>query len=482
MGLHEKPNLDLNEGVLSEPSLDKDRMVLWLPQDRDGRFQYWIRVGNVPRAKITVQDTLCSIPAVSMRVRQPLRGILGRLLERFQKASKDQTWLLPTGEAVEQCGERQTDQMLVWGEDEATPPNEERIKSHWPENCRLQRIGKNLFLVSGVEPEANINGTQPAPVLPEGSPEEIAEGLAAAARKDGDRAKEVAALTDLGILHLRKHCPKHAVAVLEEALAKAADLRDPSTESDILGNLGLAVLTLGDAKKAFELFERQLAGARQSSDRFAEKFALANLGKSYSGLGQPMQAIRLFENALALAREVGDRQDEPELLWYLGIQYAALGRKDQAIAQGQAAVDLYRKMGMPQADWLATYLQKFRLSDSRVGFDGSGEFGLTAPSSQSFGQPIIASGWPAQAEAWPVPDQTGGGPGLLSMALSAAKSMGRFLGSGMKTVSPEIQRQRLGTCTGCEHHTGLRCRVCGCFTNVKAWLPHENCPIGKWPR
>ncbi len=27
----------------------------------------------------------------------------------------------------------------------------------------------------------------------------------------------------------------------------------------------------------------------------------------------------------------------------------------------------------------------------------------------------------------------------------------------------------------------LRCRLCGCFTNVKARLDHEECPIGKWP-
>ena len=35
------------------------------------------------------------------------------------------------------------------------------------------------------------------------------------------------------------------------------------------------------------------------------------------------------------------------------------------------------------------------------------------------------------------------------------------------------------TCAGCEHHTGVRCKLCGCFTNAKAWLPHEACPLGK---
>jgi hypothetical protein len=29
--------------------------------------------------------------------------------------------------------------------------------------------------------------------------------------------------------------------------------------------------------------------------------------------------------------------------------------------------------------------------------------------------------------------------------------------------------------------TGLRCRICGCFTAAKARLDHERCPAGKWP-
>jgi hypothetical protein len=67
------------------------------------------------------------------------------------------------------------------------------------------------------------------------------------------------------------------------------------------------------------------------------------------------------------------------------------------------------------------------------------------------------------------------------MALSAAKSMGRFAGSGFKTVPQQTLQRRLQTCATCEHHTGVRCRLCGCFTSAKAPLAHEECPIGKWP-
>ena len=67
------------------------------------------------------------------------------------------------------------------------------------------------------------------------------------------------------------------------------------------------------------------------------------------------------------------------------------------------------------------------------------------------------------------------------MAMSATKAMASFVGSGFKTTPAEIQRKRLETCAACEHHTGLRCKICGCFTNVKSRMLHEDCPIGKWP-
>jgi Family of unknown function (DUF6171) len=73
------------------------------------------------------------------------------------------------------------------------------------------------------------------------------------------------------------------------------------------------------------------------------------------------------------------------------------------------------------------------------------------------------------------------GPGLLRMAVSATRAMMKYIGSGLKATPADIQQKRIATCQGCEHHTGLRCRICGCFTNVKTRMAHEQCPIGKWP-
>jgi hypothetical protein len=67
------------------------------------------------------------------------------------------------------------------------------------------------------------------------------------------------------------------------------------------------------------------------------------------------------------------------------------------------------------------------------------------------------------------------------MARSAAKALLQFVGSGLKTVTAETLRERLQRCAGCDYRTGLRCRICGCFTELKARLPYEECPHGEWP-
>ncbi len=72
-------------------------------------------------------------------------------------------------------------------------------------------------------------------------------------------------------------------------------------------------------------------------------------------------------------------------------------------------------------------------------------------------------------------------PNFLGMAVSAAKSMAQFAASGFKRVSPEDHELRLEQCSQCSQLDGSRCKLCRCFADKKAWLPHEDCPLGKWP-
>jgi hypothetical protein len=49
-------------------------------------------------------------------------------------------------------------------------------------------------------------------------------------------------------------------------------------------------------------------------------------------------------------------------------------------------------------------------------------------------------------------------------------------------VNDEVYKTRLDLCLACEHLIkGInQCKKCGCLMNVKAKIPHAECPVGKW--
>ena len=71
-------------------------------------------------------------------------------------------------------------------------------------------------------------------------------------------------------------------------------------------------------------------------------------------------------------------------------------------------------------------------------------------------------------------------PTILGMAASLAGSMAKFAASGFNRVAEQTQKLRVDACDQCEYRRENRCMLCGCFFAKKAWLPHEDCPIGKW--
>ena len=307
--------------------------------------------------------------------------------------------------------------------------------------------------------------------------------MLAAARQGSDRVQEVSALTDLGIVILSEGKARDSIAVFEEALTLARQLGDVDRESDIMGNLGMASLYVQQPARARQLFEHDLAHARATGDVLAEKVAMERMGLAASSMGDSHGALSYYEQALALTRQVGDKQQEANLLWFQGIQLAELGQRDAAIARAQDAIALFTKLGKPQASWYGAYLQKYRMGlfDTWPTPAPAG-MGVAAGAESFLGGSLVAGvmAGPAPAQTQANPKGTTG-PGLLRMALSATKAMAQFAGSGFKTTPPEVRRQRLQTCATCEHHTGMRCKICGCFTAAKSKLLHESCPIGKWP-
>jgi tetratricopeptide (TPR) repeat protein len=456
--------LQLSDGVISEPVPEGNRIVLWLPEVRHDGVACRERVATVAGAEISVEQGISAVAATSIRVRRS--SFFGRLSRRLRPESGGQTWTLPNGESEEQVGGWRSDLVLTWAEEEAVALNEVRIKSRWAENQGIQKLAENLFLVRGVMSSGPGGSMEAAaPSVAQEPSVQLAEEMLAAARQAGDCRREISALVDLGVTLTGQGSAHRAIVSLEEALTLARQLGDSALESDVLDNLGLALLNAGQAHQALESFRQGIQTARAAGDQFGEKMALMHIGMAFLVIREFAQALNYLNQALMIARQVNDRQHEAELLWQVGMVHAEAGQRDQAIVDAQEAIDLFKQMDNPQADSLKGYLDKYRAGQSSAA--------ELAPS-PFFGGQIVAGG--------PQPGQQfgAGAPRLLRMAFLAMKSMARFAGSGFKPATAGTFRQRLQTCGQCEHHTGLRCRICGCFTKVKAWMPHESCPIGKW--
>jgi len=454
-------NLTLESGVLREQTPEASRLLLWLPMSGDGRIRHWERIGNVPGAPIRLDQGIGAVQSTAIPAQQRSPGWFAKLLAWLGRGTEGQTWVLPNGQAAEQTGSRQTDLLLVWAEDEANPLDETRIRERWPQCRQIQQLGKNLFLIRGVASQAAAtelgHGQAPAKVCKQ------AQELLTAARQAGDRRREAAALIDLGAVTSQGGDALAGLVLLHEALTLVRRQGDGPREIDALLNLGMAQKAASQAGPALGSLEQALALARQAGDRFAEKLILEHLGSLLASQGERAGAIGHYEQALSLAQALGHHPHEAELLWQLAIQHAELGQHDQAVRRGQAALTLWTPLGHPNLKMFADNLEHYRTRAAAFAWVGAG--------SPDPPQAALASQDPA-----------GAGPGLLRMALSVGRAMVQYVGSGMKTVASAIQQERLQTCGRCEHHTGVRCRLCGCFTSVKTRLPHESCPLGKWAK
>lgn len=437
----------LDDGVLLDPASTAERLVVWLPAASKGGARCWERISTLPSAGAESKQGLLSLAAVAVIVRQEEHGLLSRLAARFRRATTDMVWMLPNGLAARQEGKRKTGLCVVWPESGLL--DEDAVRAHWPESGELRRLGPSLFAIAGMatEPDANARQTvqmrtsDKKELPPAADPSrEIGERLLAEARVRGDRRQEITALIDLGFLSLRAGEGKRTFELLAEALGLSQSMGDRELEADALGYLAAAALEAHRPDRARECALAQLKLTRQTGDAFGEKLALERLGKAWAGLGDHAQSLSCFEQARARAAELGDGRHEAELLWLLATEHAELGRPEQALAHAQASVHLWRGLGSPVAEFFAKQIDE----------------------SASIHESGFAANW-------------------LKQAMSAARAAGKFLGSGLKTVGAEVHRQRLGLCAACPHHTGLRCRLCGCFTRTKAWLPHEDCPLKKWP-
>jgi tetratricopeptide (TPR) repeat protein len=224
--------------------------------------------------------------------------------------------------------------------------------------------------------------------------------------------------------------------------------------------------------------EKRVALARQHQDQRDLASALSDLGAVYLRQAEAGSAVPVLEEALAISRQLGDRNAECDVLGSLGLCLLVLGRSHDACGLFEQEHSFARAAGNRFAEKLAL---EHRSQAAGVVYDVVG--------ARAYAEQASELGRALNIVIGPVPNEPPGPPepelktqtaGLLRMGLSAAKAAAGFVASGFKTASREVQQQRLQVCSTCEHSTGLRCRLCGCFTAAKARLPLERCPIDKW--
>lgn len=81
----------------------------------------------------------------------------------------------------------------------------------------------------------------------------------------------------------------------------------------------------------------------------------------------------------------------------------------------------------------------------------------------------------------PAPPPRDGHLPLAERARNFAAAAVRFAAGGFRTTSPAMLDHRLALCGGCERRRGELCTACGCIIDIKARMPAEFCPLGRWP-
>ena len=204
------------------------------------------------------------------------------------------------------------------------------------------------------------------------------------ARQDGDTAKQVATLRQLGHWEVEQGLLIEAIATYNQALsvyetrddqegqlesleilsalmektenaqaavlmaqrgAKLAEvLDDEETELQLLITLGDARQQLGESVEAARAYSQALEIARNSDDATHEAIILYKLGYAQLDSGDTERAVDTWEQALALFKTQERRADEGRVKGALGSAYAELQRWPEAINFHKSALYIAREM------------------------------------------------------------------------------------------------------------------------------------------
>jgi tetratricopeptide (TPR) repeat protein len=166
-----------------------------------------------------------------------------------------------------------------------------------------------------------------------------------AARQQGDRAGEAAAIHNIGRVYWRWGRQDAAQEHFEQALAMYHEVGDHSQVGAVLNNLGNLFDLLGRFDEAVDRYKEALAIQSSRGDRAGEAATLGNLGIVYEVMNRLDEAIENHQRALVIFRQVGDHGGVGRTLDNLGSVFFRQGRYPEALHHHEQALALLRELG-----------------------------------------------------------------------------------------------------------------------------------------
>ena len=139
---------------------------------------------------------------------------------------------------------------------------------------------------------------------------------------------QVQALLNQADLASRQGQNEKALDYLQQALSLAQAAGDKAEEVAILSQIGGAYSLTGQPQKALDYLQQALPLVQGAG----EATILIAIGGTYSDTGQPQKALTYYQRALPIMKAVGDKAGEATILITIGQVYSGTGQPQKALA------------------------------------------------------------------------------------------------------------------------------------------------------
>ncbi|MBK9125498.1 MAG: tetratricopeptide repeat protein [Chloroflexi bacterium] len=162
------------------------------------------------------------------------------------------------------------------------------------------------------------------------------------ARQDGDMARQVTLLRQLGHWEVEEGLLIEAIATYNQALAVYEQRDDQKGQLETLEILSALMEKTENAQASVLMAQRGVAIAEAMGDEETRLQLLLTLGDARQQLGESAEAARSYGQALQIARTTDDSTHEAIILQKLGTAQLDSGDPDRAIDSWEQALALFK--------------------------------------------------------------------------------------------------------------------------------------------